>query len=176
MPERGNKGYPESIISLPCPSPHYLRSHTAPPPKVFIVLKHPLQRQSRRYGASNGSKLKGNPARHLPRTDSTSPARNAECPVEVPGAELSRSALNKGQGPCQRILTNAINNVLRAGALSTCPVLNGESPSFDLLYAELIIPMFPLATLQIKQIHHQMASQHGSMDTFNAILTQKRLN
>lgn len=51
------------------------------------------------------------------------------------------------------------------------------SPSLDLLYAELVIPMFPLLVLQIRQIHHQMARQDVKcMDTFNATLTQKRLN
>lgn len=113
------------IFPFSASPPHYLQSHTAPHPKVFIVLWHPLQRQSSGYRARHGSKLKGNPAKYLPPTDSTSPAGNAECPAEVPGAELSRSALNKGQGHCQRILRNVINPVLIPGTVSARPVLNG---------------------------------------------------
>lgn len=93
------RGEKKEILSqtfpFPASPPHYLQSHMAPHPKVFIVLRHPLQRQSSRYRARHGSKLKGNPAKHLPPTDSTSPAGNAECPVEVPGAE----SLSLEQGP-----------------------------------------------------------------------------
>lgn len=42
-------------------------------------------------------------AKHLPLTDSTLPAGDAEHPTGVPGAELSHSALNKSQGPSQSI-------------------------------------------------------------------------
>lgn len=66
-------------------------------------------------------------AKRLPLTDSASPAGDGECPVGVPGAELSRSALNKSQGHCQSILRSVINNVLIPGTVSTCPILNGEA-------------------------------------------------
>lgn len=47
-------------------------------------------------------------AKCLPPTDSASPAGDAECPARVPGAELSRSALNKSQGHRQNVLGSII--------------------------------------------------------------------
>lgn len=125
MPEREDKGDPETENSLSClPSPLPAIPCGSTPQSVHCS-QASIAKAEQQVESQAWLQAKEKTSQASATSDSTSPAGNAECPVEVPGAELSRSALNKGQGHCQRILRNVINTVLIPGTVSARPVLNG---------------------------------------------------